>query len=194
MRPWPGWWHPRSDLAGTTPTRSVPARPTELPAKSFLDRGFSLAGHSIHDAHRRRRGGLSGGNRREVAECSKKRKQFAPRPVRQYKPYPSKARCRKGATLRPEDLFEQTADLEWQDDAACNAYDNVLFFGEEGESEIDKQAREGHAKSICQRCPVREPCLEFAMETNQKYGIWGGMNDKERASLKRRRARARRAS
>ena len=107
---------------------------------------------------------------------------------------PSKARCRKGATLRPEDLFEQTADLEWQDDAACNAYDNVLFFGEEGESEIDKQAREGHAKSICQRCPVREPCLEFAMETNQKYGIWGGMNDKERASLKRRRARARRAS
>jgi WhiB family transcriptional regulator, redox-sensing transcriptional regulator len=41
---------------------------------------------------------------------------------------------------------------------------------------------------------VREPCLEFAMETNQKYGIWGGLTDKERASLKRRRARSRRAS
>ncbi len=85
-------------------------------------------------------------------------------------------------------------DLDWQDEAACREYDNILFFGEEGESEVDKQAREAHAKSICQRCPVREPCLEFAMETNQKYGIWGGLTDKERASLKRRRARARRAS
>ena len=84
--------------------------------------------------------------------------------------------------------------MEWQDHAACRDYDNVLFFGEEGESELEKQAREARAKAICQTCPVREPCLEFAMETNQKYGIWGGHTDKERASLKRRRARARRAS
>jgi WhiB family transcriptional regulator, redox-sensing transcriptional regulator len=84
--------------------------------------------------------------------------------------------------------------LDWQDEAACREYDNVLFFGEEGESELEKQAREARAKSVCQRCPVSEPCLEFAMETNQKYGIWGGLTDKERASLKRRRARARRAS
>jgi WhiB family transcriptional regulator, redox-sensing transcriptional regulator len=84
--------------------------------------------------------------------------------------------------------------LDWQEAAACNQYDNVLFFGEEGESELDKQNREAHAKTICAQCPVLEPCLEFAMETNQKYGIWGGLTDKERASLKRRRARARRAS
>lgn len=84
--------------------------------------------------------------------------------------------------------------LEWQELAACNEYDNVLFFGEEGESELEKQARERRAKAVCHRCPVQDPCLEFAMETNQKYGIWGGLTDKERASLKRRRARARRAS
>ena len=84
--------------------------------------------------------------------------------------------------------------LEWQEMAACSEYDNVLFFGEEGESELEKQARERRAKAICHRCPVQDPCLEFAMETNQKYGIWGGLTDKERASLKRRRARARRAS
>ena len=84
--------------------------------------------------------------------------------------------------------------LDWQDLAACREYDNVLFFGEEGESELEKQAREARAKTVCQRCPVQEPCLEFAMDTNQKYGIWGGLTDKERASLKRRRARARRAS
>ncbi len=84
--------------------------------------------------------------------------------------------------------------LEWQELASCRDYDNVLFFGEEGESELEKQAREMRAKAVCQQCPVQEPCLEFAMETNQKYGIWGGLTDKERASLKRRRARARRAS
>ena len=91
-------------------------------------------------------------------------------------------------------MAEPADKLDWQESAACREFDNVLFFGEEGESELEKQAREGHAKSICHHCPVAEPCLEFAMETNQKYGIWGGLTDKERASLKRRRARARRAS
>jgi WhiB family transcriptional regulator, redox-sensing transcriptional regulator len=91
--------------------------------------------------------------------------------------------------------MEAAEQLDWQEDAACRSYDNIIFFGEDvGETELERQAREGHAKSICQSCPVIEPCLEFAMETNQKYGIWGGLTDKERASLKRRRARARRAS
>jgi WhiB family redox-sensing transcriptional regulator len=85
--------------------------------------------------------------------------------------------------------------LEWQEDAACRSYDNLLFFGDDhGESELEKQAREARAKAVCERCPVIEACLEFAIETNQKYGIWGGMTDRERASLKRRRARSRRAS
>lgn len=92
-------------------------------------------------------------------------------------------------------MVEADEQLEWQEDAACRQFDNVLFFGaEEGESELERQTRESHAKSICQTCPVKAPCLEFAMETNQKYGIWGGYTDKERSSLKRRRARARRAS
>lgn len=89
----------------------------------------------------------------------------------------------------------ETEQLEWQEEALCRQYSVDLFFGpDHAESEIDRQAREAHAKSICQRCPVKEPCLEYAMETAQKYGIWGGMTDKERSSLKRRRARARRAS
>lgn len=91
-------------------------------------------------------------------------------------------------------MTDSAEGLDWQDEAACRSYDNLLFFGEEGESELEKQARESRAKVVCHRCPVAEPCLEFAMETNQKYGIWGGLTDKERASLKRRRARARRAS
>lgn len=85
-------------------------------------------------------------------------------------------------------------ELDWQEEALCRTLPNILFFGEEGESELERQGREHRAKAVCDRCPVAEPCLEFAMETNQKYGIWGGLTDKERASLKRRRARARRAS
>ncbi len=85
--------------------------------------------------------------------------------------------------------------LDWQESAACRDYDNGLFFGpEQGEHELERQQREAEAKAVCQRCVVIEPCLEFAMDTNQKYGIWGGLNEKERASLKRRRARSRRAS
>lgn len=91
--------------------------------------------------------------------------------------------------------LEELEREEWQEQAACRAYENTLFFGpDSSESELEKQGREARAKAICQTCPVLEPCLEFAMETNQKYGIWGGLTDKERASLKRRRARARRAS
>lgn len=94
-----------------------------------------------------------------------------------------------------QSVVDAADQLDWQEQAACRDYDNVLFFGpDQGESEIEKQAREARAKVVCQSCPVAEPCLEFAMETNQKYGIWGGLTDKERASLKRRRARARRAS
>ena len=92
-------------------------------------------------------------------------------------------------------MVESDEQLEWQEDAACRQLDNVIFFGaEDGESELERQQREAHAKSICETCPVKSPCLEFAMETNQKFGIWGGLTDKERASLKRRRARSRRAS
>jgi WhiB family redox-sensing transcriptional regulator len=93
-------------------------------------------------------------------------------------------------------MAELTAEMidEWQEQALCRDYDNIIFFGDEGESELEKQGREARAKAICKTCPVLEPCLEFAMETNQKYGIWGGLTAKERASLKRRRARARRAS
>ncbi len=82
--------------------------------------------------------------------------------------------------------------MDWRHRALCRDEDPELFFpiGTTGPALVQIE----QAKAVCQRCPVAEPCLEFAMETNQKYGIWGGLTDKERASLKRRRARARRAS
>ena len=50
------------------------------------------------------------------------------------------------------------------------------------------------AKSVCARCTVTEMCLQYALENNQDSGVWGGLSEDERRALKRRAARARRAS
>lgn len=47
------------------------------------------------------------------------------------------------------------------------------------------------AKAVCRRCDVREQCLQWALETGQDAGVWGGLSEDERRALKRRRARAR---
>jgi WhiB family redox-sensing transcriptional regulator len=101
----------------------------------------------------------------------------------------------KEASVPLLDARELVEQLDWQEDGLCRQYNVEIFFGpDQPETEIEKDAREEHAKAICRHCPVITPCLEFAMDTNQKYGIWGGLTDRERASLKRRRARSHRAS
>ncbi|CAD67299.1 putative WhiB-family regulator [Tropheryma whipplei TW08/27] len=50
------------------------------------------------------------------------------------------------------------------------------------------------AKAVCARCTVANSCLQFALETNQDSGIWGGLSEEERRALKRRGNRARRAN
>ena len=50
------------------------------------------------------------------------------------------------------------------------------------------------AKAVCGRCSVTETCLQYALETSQDSGVWGGLSEDERRALKRRAARARRAS
>jgi len=64
----------------------------------------------------------------------------------------------------------------WQSDASCRGVDAELFFpATEEESEP--------AKAICETCPVRLACLAFALERNEKFGVWGGLTEKERARL-----------
>lgn len=69
----------------------------------------------------------------------------------------------------------------WKDLAACAGYPNALFFptSEATSGEITK------AKAICSVCPVSEECIEYALETNQRAGIWGGTTEDERRSLRR---------
>jgi WhiB family redox-sensing transcriptional regulator len=50
------------------------------------------------------------------------------------------------------------------------------------------------AKAVCRQCTVTAECLEYAIKENQDTGVWGGLSEDERKSLKRKYARARRAS
>ncbi|MDX2592539.1 MULTISPECIES: WhiB family transcriptional regulator [Streptomyces] len=76
----------------------------------------------------------------------------------------------------------------WRDHAACRQEDPDLFFpiGTTGPAQVQAQ----QAKKVCGHCPVREQCLDWALDTGQSIGIWGGTTETERRAL-RRRARSR---
>jgi WhiB family redox-sensing transcriptional regulator len=73
------------------------------------------------------------------------------------------------------------SELSWQIKGNCMGVDPDLFFPERGAS-----TRE--AKEVCRGCIVREDCLEYALANGEKFGIWGGLSERERRRLRRRRA------
>ncbi|MEU6977616.1 MULTISPECIES: WhiB family transcriptional regulator [unclassified Streptomyces] len=73
----------------------------------------------------------------------------------------------------------------WRADAACREVDPDLFFPVGVGPTALAQAEE--AKEVCHRCPVREQCLRWAMDdSRQVTGVWGGLTETERRSLRRR--------
>jgi len=74
---------------------------------------------------------------------------------------------------------EQDESLSWQTDALCAQTDPEAFFPEKGGSTRD-------AKRICASCDVRSECLEYALANDERFGIWGGLSERERRKLKRR--------
>lgn len=79
---------------------------------------------------------------------------------------------------------------DWRHDAACLDQDPELFFPIGNTGPALKQIDE--AKAVCRRCDVADTCREFALDTGQDAGVWGGLSEDERRSLKRRNARYRR--
>ncbi|MGW4470769.1 WhiB family transcriptional regulator [Nonomuraea sp. NPDC004354] len=72
--------------------------------------------------------------------------------------------------------------------AAARTYScSYLFFGAAGEQPSERDAREREGKAVCRWCPVRRDCLEYALHTPEKDGLWGGLNEDERASGRHRR-------
>jgi WhiB family redox-sensing transcriptional regulator len=83
-------------------------------------------------------------------------------------------------------MFEST-EAGWQRLASCRGEDSVFFFAPGYfEKRGEKLAREAVAKRICARCPVLRPCLEFALETKETHGVWGGLNETERRAILKR--------
>ena len=74
------------------------------------------------------------------------------------------------------DLFfgpEEEEEPPWRQLALCAEVDSEIFFPERGGS-----TRE--AKKVCAKCEVRAECLEYALATHQRFGIWGGLSERER--------------
>ena len=82
--------------------------------------------------------------------------------------------------------------MDWRHRAACLTEDPELFFpiGNSGPA----IAQVEQAKRVCNRCAVQDICLKWALDTGQDAGVWCGLSEEERRSLKRRTARARRSS
>ncbi len=68
--------------------------------------------------------------------------------------------------------------LGWQERALCAQTDPEAFFPEKGGS-----TRE--AKGVCQSCEVRSECLDYALVNDERFGIWGGLSERERRRLKK---------
>ncbi|HEX2699501.1 MAG TPA: WhiB family transcriptional regulator [Acidimicrobiales bacterium] len=69
----------------------------------------------------------------------------------------------------------------WQVKASCRGPQAAIFFPPSHfERKDEKEARENRAKDICATCPVRKPCLDYALGIKEPHGIWGGLNEAER--------------
>lgn len=86
---------------------------------------------------------------------------------------------RRGPTARGRRTYD-IGDRTWQAKANCLGVDPDMFFPERGAS-----TRE--AKAVCNGCSVRDDCLEYALVNGEKFGIWGGLSERERRRVRRQR-------
>ena len=77
------------------------------------------------------------------------------------------------------DDFSDEGELGWQTDALCAQTDPEAFFPEKGGSTRD-------AKKVCGACNVKAQCLEYALANDERFGIWGGLSERERRRLRKR--------
>jgi WhiB family redox-sensing transcriptional regulator len=76
-------------------------------------------------------------------------------------------------------VVEDNGEPDWTVRALCAQTDPEAFFPEKGGS-----TRE--AKQICSGCEVRAECLEFALHNDERFGIWGGLSERERRRMRKR--------
>lgn len=77
-----------------------------------------------------------------------------------------------------ERIAKPAREMTWQDRGLCNETDPELFYPEIGSTGIE-------AKKVCVRCPVQKKCIDWAMETEEPWGVWGGYTAHERQLMKK---------
>jgi len=96
-------------------------------------------------------------------------------PHRTSRAYCSRECIPHSTSHRPDDV---DLDTSWMIQGKCLGTDPELFFPERGDSTVE-------AKATCQGCPVQHPCLEYALEAGEKFGVWGGKSERERRKIRR---------
>ncbi|GAB4988893.1 hypothetical protein MAHJHV61_36990 [Mycobacterium avium subsp. hominissuis] len=91
------------------------------------------------------------------------------------------------ASPRALAALREASELLWQEQALCKEADPEQFFPEKGGATTN-------AKKLCKACPVRGECLEYALSHDERFGIWGGLSERERRRLKPRRRSPRRTA
>jgi WhiB family transcriptional regulator, redox-sensing transcriptional regulator len=82
-------------------------------------------------------------------------------------------------------LLVKAVSSSWQEVGACRTGPATDFYPPmHPERKHERQARERRAKTVCASCPVRLQCLEHAVAADERYGIWGGLNQDERRHLR----------
>jgi WhiB family transcriptional regulator, redox-sensing transcriptional regulator len=82
-------------------------------------------------------------------------------------------------------LAVKAVSSKWQEVGACrNGPASDFYPPMHTERKHERLARERRAKSVCASCPVRVECLEHAIAVDERYGIWGGLNQEERRTLR----------
>ncbi|GAB2858702.1 hypothetical protein GCM10022221_67760 [Actinocorallia aurea] len=89
--------------------------------------------------------------------------------------------------------FKKTV-LTWEETPACKDQPFELFFPPDGVRGEALKLLVADAKQICNGCPLRIRCADYALNKPEKYGVWGGLDEDERTTKRRRVARRRSAS
>jgi len=80
--------------------------------------------------------------------------------------------------------LERSQRAPWHDLAACTGEAGVFFYPpSRPERRATRLRREARAYAICATCTVRDECLQHALDHDERYGIWGGLTDRERRRL-----------
>jgi WhiB family transcriptional regulator, redox-sensing transcriptional regulator len=80
-------------------------------------------------------------------------------------------------------MLEEPGLWAWRLEAACGGLPSSVFFSPEGERGAARRRRERAAKAICASCGVREQCADYALAHRERYGVWGGLSEHERAMI-----------